>query len=186
MSMKYRRLLISLGFIVCSISFGVNASAQDSTRVGNPPAITFGYLSYNLALQQMRGYDEAQQSLLQLRTQYNAELRRVEEDFNRKYEEFLEGRADFPPTILRKRQTELQEMMDRNIAFREQSKRELADAEEKVMEPLRKKLREAIALVAKQQGLAFVLNTDSDACPYIDPLLGQDINDEVNEQLTDD
>ena len=74
--------------------------------------------------------------------------------------------------------------LDRNIAFREQSKRELADAEEKVMEPLRKKLREAIALVAKQQGLAFVLNTDSDACPYIDPLLGQDINDEVNEQLS--
>ena len=100
-----------------------------------------------------------------------------------KYEEFLEGRADFSPTILRKRQTELQEMMDRNIAFREQSKRELADAEEKVMEPLRKKLRETIALVAVQQGFAFVLNTDSDACPYINPILGQDINDEVNEQL---
>ena len=157
--------------------------AQDSTQTDTLATIKFGYLSYQRALQQMRGYEEAQQSLLQLRAQYNAELRRVEEDFNRKYEEFLEGRADFPPTILRKRQTELQEMMDRNIAFREQSKRELADAEEKVMEPLRKKLRETIALLAVQQGFAFVLNTDSDACPYINPLLGQDINDEVNEQL---
>ena len=158
----------------------LTASAQDSTRTASPAAISFGYLSYNRALQQIRGYDEAQQSLLQLRTQYNAELRRVEEDFNRKYEEFLEGRADFPPTILRNRQAEMQEMMDRNIAFREQSKRELADAEEKVMEPLRKKLREAIAHVAQQHGFAFVLNTDSDACPYIDPFMGQDIGDAVS------
>ena len=184
MRMKYRRLLISLSLIIYFLSFSASTSAQDTTQVVPPTTIVFGYLSYNLALQEMRGYDEAQQSLLQLRTQYNAELRRVEEDFNRKYEEFLEGRADFPPTILRKRQTELQEMMDRNIAFREQSKRELANAEEKVMEPLRKKLREAIAVVAQEHGFAFVLNTDSDACPYIDPLLGQDINDEVNEQLS--
>ena len=74
-------------------------------------------------------------------------------------------------------------MMDRNIAFRDQSRRELADAEEKVMEPLRKKLREAIALVAQQQGFAFVLNTDSDACPYINPLMGKDISDDVSNQL---
>jgi outer membrane protein len=161
----------------------LTANAQETTQTATPATIGFGYLSYNRALQQMPGYDEAQQSLLQLRTQYNAELRRVEEDFNRKYEEFLEGRADFPPTILRKRQTELQEMMDRNIAFRDQSRRELADAEEKVMEPLRKKLREAIALVAQQQGFAFVLNTDSDACPYINPLMGKDISDDVSNQL---
>ena len=128
MRMKYRRLLISLSLIIYFLSFSASTSAQDTSRVVPPTTIVFGYLSYNLALQEMRGYDEAQQSLLQLRTQYNAELRRVEEDFNRKYEEFLEGRADFPPTILRKRQTELQEMMDRNIAFREQSKRELANA----------------------------------------------------------
>lgn len=163
--------------------FALATYAQDSARVANNATISFGYLSYSRALQQVRGYDEAQQSLLQLRTQYNAEMRRVEEDFNRKYEEFLEGRADFPPSILRKRQMELQEMMDRNIAFREQSKRELANAEEKVMEPLKSRLREAIAQVASRQGFAFVLNTDSDACPYINPQLGQNISTLVFEAL---
>ena len=67
----------------------------------------------------------AQQKLSDLRAQYNAELQRVEQDFNTKYEEFLEGQREFPETILRKRQTELKELLERNIAFKNESRREL-------------------------------------------------------------
>ena len=48
----------------------------------------------------MPDYAVAQQKLSDLRAQYNAELQRVEQDFNTKYEEFLEGQREFPETIL--------------------------------------------------------------------------------------
>ena len=75
----------------------------------------------------------AQQKLSDLRAQYNAELQRVEQDFNTKYEEFLEGQREFPETILRKRQTELKELLERNIAFKNESRRELEKAEAEVI-----------------------------------------------------
>ena len=102
----------------------------------------FGYLSYQAALQSMPDYAIVQQKLDELRQQFQNETLRVEDEFNRKYEEFLEGQREFPQSILQKRQMELQELMDKNLAFKENSRKELEKAEQDLMAPLkiRKKL----------------------------------------------
>ena len=43
------------------------------------------------------------------------------------------------------------------------------------MGPLKEKLGKAIALVGQQQGLAFILNTDQNACPYVNASVGTDV-----------
>ena len=97
--------------LLCTVvMLGLCSFAQETMAVVNPNALKFAYLSYEEALQTMPGYKLAQQSLSDLRAQYEAEQKRVEQDFNMKYEEFLEGQRDFPETILRKRQTELKEL----------------------------------------------------------------------------
>ena len=65
----------------------------------------FGFLSYEAALQSMGEYALVQKQMADLRTQYEAETKRVEDEFNAKYEDFLEGQREFPKTILQKRQT---------------------------------------------------------------------------------
>ena len=95
------------------------------------------------------------------------------------YEEFLDGQRDFAPTILQKRQTELQEMLTRNVAFKAESEKLLRQAEVEAMAPLREKLQKAIQLVGAEGGYAFILNTDGDACPYIDPEMGEDVTEKV-------
>jgi len=142
-----------------------------------------GYLSYDSVLVTMPGYALAQQQLSELRAQYEAEQQRVEQDFNQKYEEFLDGQREFPPTILRKRQTELKELMERNVAFKAEVRRELQKAEAEALAPLKAHLKEVIAEVAKEQELAVVLNTDNNACPYIDPELSIDITKIVADRL---
>ena len=160
-----KRLLL-LCFIISSLC----VSAQDNTQV-----LKFGHLSYDSVLRAMPDYEQVQQQLGKLRSQYEAELKRVEQEFNRKYEEFLDGRQDFPPTILRKRQTELQELMQRNVDFRNKSVQDIGQAESRLMGPLKEKLGKAIALVGQQQGLAFILNTDQNACPYVNATVGTDV-----------
>jgi outer membrane protein len=157
--------------------------AQDSTRAVNPMTMGFGYLSYDTVLRAMPEYGQVQQQLTKLRSQYEAELKRVEQEFNRKYEEFLDGRADFPPTILRKRQSELQELMQRNVDFRNKSVKEISEAETRLMQPLKDKLSKAIVLVGHQEGLAFILNTDQNACPFINPTVGTDVTQLVRNAL---
>jgi outer membrane protein len=154
------------------------AQAQD-----NAPALKFGYLSYDLAMKSMTEYATVQMRMDSLRSAFNAEMQRVEDEFNRKYEDFLDGQKDFPRTILLKRQTELQEMLQKNLAFKQQLQQELKDTEAQLMAPLRIHLNEAIATIAHEQGLALVINTDANACPFIDPAMGVDINETVVKKL---
>ena len=157
-------LIIALSAVLC-------ISAQDSVHV-----VRFGYLNYQQALQSMPQYALVQQKMADLHKQYEAEMQRVTDEFNRKYEEFLEGQHEFPKTILQKRQTELQELMTRNVAFKEESRKQLADAEREALAPLKIRLAETVAKIASDRGLALVVNTASDACPYINPELGEDLN----------
>ena len=164
------RRLATLIIAICAV---LCVSAQDSL------SIRFGYLSYQQALQAMPQYALVQKQMAELRHQYEAELQRVTNEFNRKYEEFLEGQREFPKTILQKRQTELQELMTRNVTFKEESLKQLADAEREALAPLKIRLAETVARIANERGLALVVTTASEFCPYINPAWGENLNELV-------
>ena len=160
-----------LATIIIALCALLSVNAQESTS-----AFRFGYLSYNTALQSMPDYAKAQQKIDALKAQYQAETKRVEDEFNRKYEEFLEGQRDFPKTILQKRQTELQELMERNIQFKEKSREELAQIERETLAPLRIRLIELLGKIGRERGYAFIYDTDTNALPFLNPDMGDDLN----------
>lgn len=157
-------------------------SAQDTK---DSVAIKFGYLSYDSVMVAMPEYAEFKTNMAQLREQYEAEQKRVENDFNKKYEEFLDGQATFPKTILQKRQSELQEMLDRNIDFKKQSQKMLNNVEANLMNNIKTTINTAVSIVAQERGFAFVLNTDKEAVPFINPAQGEDITEAVKKLLTE-
>ena len=165
--MKQCFLLIVLGI------FSLMANAQ--TR--------FGYFSFDNVLKSMPDYVMAQRSIDDLRQKYDAEMKRAEDEFNSKYEEFLDVQKDLVPAILRKRQAELQEMMQKNINFKNESQRLLKQAEADAFAPVKNKLYNALTKVGQAQGYAFILNTDGDACPYVNPEMGEDATELIKEAL---
>lgn len=165
--MKKLFLLIVLGVL------SLTANAQ--TR--------FGYFSFDNVLKSMPDYVMAQRSIDDLRQKYDAEMKRAEDEFNSKYEEFLDVQKDLVPAILRKRQAELQEMMQKNINFKNESQRLLKQAEADAFEPVKNKLYNALTKVGQAQGYAFILNTDGDACPYVNPEMGEDATELIKEAL---
>jgi outer membrane protein len=154
------------------------AAAQDVVS-----GFRFGYLSYEAALKAMPDYALVQQKMDQMRQQFQAETLRVEDEFNLKYEEFLDGQRDFPKTILQKRQSELQELMERNIRFKEESKKELEQTEKLLLAPLKIRLIEQLGTIARERGYAFIVDTDQKALPYINPSMGEDITLTVQDAL---
>lgn len=152
---------------------GLVGYAQDAT------GLKFGFLSYQAVLQSMTDYTQVQVDMAQLREKYQAEQKRVEDDFNKKYEEFLDGQASYPKTILQKRQSELQEMLNKNIAFKRESQQLLEKAEAEALAPLKARLAEALANVGMARGLAFILNTDANSAPWINLSLGEDVTEAV-------
>ena len=143
----------------------------------------FGYFSFDNVLKSMPDYVIAQRSIDDLRQKYDAEMKRAEDEFNSKYEEFLDVQKDLVPAILRKRQAELQEMMQQNINFKNESQRLLKQAEADAFAPVKNKLYNALTKVGQAQGYAFILNTDGDACPYVNPEMGEDATELIKEAL---
>ena len=156
--------------------------AANSTMV-TQTAARYGYLSYQEALESMPQYAMVQKQMEDLRSQYQAETLRVEEEFNRKYEEFLEGQREFPKTILQKRQTELQQLMEKNIEFKANSLKELDAAEKEAMAPLRLRLNDVLREIGIKKGYAFIYDTDTKALPFLNPEMGDNINLIVKDAL---
>ena len=136
----------------------------------------FAYFSYDEALKSMPDYETATDNISKLRSQYDNELKKAEDEFNAKYEDFLENRRTLAPAILDKRQSELQELLQKNLKFKEEANWLLAQAENDAYAPLKRKLNATVKKIGMERGYAFVLNTDGDACPYVDSTMGDDIS----------
>ena len=83
-----KKLFLFLAFV----AFTFAANAQTTLK--------FGYFSFDDAMKQMPDYAVVQHNINDLQAKYDAETKRVEDEFNKKYEQFLDGQRDFAPTIL--------------------------------------------------------------------------------------
>ena len=170
--------------------FALSASAQQNPAVGAQQATTaaqpilrFGYFSFEQVFHTMPGYAIAKHNMDELRGKYEEETKRVETEFNSKYEEFLDGQRSYAKSIFEKRQAELRELMEKNIAFKAEAARLLKKAEEEAYAPLKAKMNAALQQIGKENGFAFILNTDNNATPYLSAEMGVDITEALKEKI---
>lgn len=159
-------------------------TAQEEASVVSAQ-LHFGYFSRDSVLSKMPERALADRNISDLRMQYEAEMKRADEEFNKKYEEFLEGQRDFVPSILRKRQAELQDLMEKSLAFRHEAERLLNEAESEIYGALYKKINDAVKTLGKERGYAFIMNTDNATLPYVDNAVGEDITTMIIEMIAE-
>ena len=145
--------------------------------------IQFGYISYEQVLKEMPEYAKAMQDIAALKAKYEAEAQKGEEEFQRKFVDFLQGQKDFPQAIMQKRQAELQTLMDNGVAFRMKSQELIAQAEKDIMQEAYKRLNSALLEVGVEYGYGYILNTDNNSCPYINPVIGVNVTELVRQKL---
>lgn len=181
-----RRTIVGLCLLLFSFPvwvWGQAAVADSSTVSKQRTAVQFGYFSYSTLLELMPEYHSAKEKLANLQSRYDAELQRADKEFNRKFAEFLEGQDAFPENILIKRQKELQDLMEKSLSFKSEIKALIAKARRELLEPVRARLDEAVRQIGAEQGLDYILNTDGNACPYIDPRCGTDVSPLIKARL---
>ena len=166
MMRKMNKLVLCLSFLL--LPFAVKAQATQGK---------FGYLSYNAIFQAMPEYEVSRQKLAGLKSKYDKEAQRSEEEFQRKFAEFLQGQKEFPENILLKRQHELQDLLTKRIRFKEESQKLLVQADMLYL------LNEAIRAVGVERGYAYIINTDGNTCPFINPAMADDVTNYVKEKL---
>ena len=165
-----KKILIFIALFACAGIIAAQETVLSSSDTPQQVLIQpqhFGYLSYNDVLHAMPQYQQAIKSLEELKRTYDQEMKRSEQDFSKKFTEYLDGQKSFPENIMLKRQKELQQLMDQSLQFKKEAQELLTKAEEELMEPVHALLKEAIEAVGKKHNYAYVLNTDVNAYPYI-------------------
>lgn len=142
-----------------------------------------GYFSYKTILEDMPDYVTAMLGVETLRKQYDEELKAASDEFNEKYELFLDQQSMLDEPIKQKRQADLQSLLDRNTQFRNESMRLLKQAEQDALAPVKQKLNKAIQSVGYSGAFLLIVNTDSEACPYIDSSSAEDVTAKIKSYL---
>ena len=135
----------------------------------------FGYVSYKDIVESLPEYAIVNAHIDELQAKYEAEIARSEREFNQKYSDFIEEQASFPENIRIKRHKELQELMERSIAFKDEVNR--------AMQPLYDKIDEAVMKICTENGYDYILNTDNRAYIAINPKNGKDITAKLKKEL---
>ena len=165
--MVKRHILILLAFVAAS------AMAQSK----------FGYVSYKELVRALPEYNIVMGHLDELQAKYEAEVERSDREFNQKYADFIEEQSQFPDNIRIKRHKELQELMEKSMAFKDEVRRTMREARHEMMQPLHEKVDEAVMKVCLDGDYDYILNTDDRAYLAINPMNGTDVTDQVKQEL---
>ena len=135
----------------------------------------FGYYSNSNVNQMLPMYRQAASDYERLCKRCEKEIEHNERELTRKYVAFLDGYRDFPEPILRKRQNELQRLVDNSVNFRKELKSWLAEAKDSLFAPSREAIAVAVEKVSQACDLDYVIDLDVAAYRYINPNKGVDI-----------
>lgn len=135
----------------------------------------FGYYSNSNVLQVLPSYEQAVTDYDRLCKRCEKEIEHNERELTRQYVAFLDGYRDFPEPILRKRQNELQRLVDNSVKFRKELKVWLAQAKDSLFAPSRNAVAVAVEKVAVACDLDYVIDTDIAAYKFVNPNKAVDI-----------
>ncbi len=139
----------------------------------------FGFIDFNATLRRMPDYIAAEATLSNIQTEYQEELERSKREFERQYIEFMLEQDHLSPSIVAKRQKELQLLMDNNAQFRDDVQHQLESKREELLNPLKKNLLQAVSEVCTEQNLDYVVDTGKGTYLYINQDRGVDISEPV-------
>lgn len=145
-------LLIAVMFI---LPLGVMAQAK------------FAHMNASEIIPVMPEYIKAKADLDAMAKQYQEEFMRSQEEFQKKYQEYLAQADSLPKNIAERRMKELQDMAQRQEQFQVETNQAMQKAENDLMIPVYQKLDEAIQAVGKAEGVVYIFDVARTPIAYI-------------------
>ena len=115
-----------------------------------------GLVDTNEIISKMPETAAAQNTLNEAQKKYQAELQRIDEEFQRQYEELQAMSDDELPAIKERKVRQLQETQQKGEAFQQQVMQDLQKQQEELMAPVLQKVRNAIESVGKENGFTLI------------------------------
>ena len=143
----------------------------------------FGHIRSQEILIVMPEYTKAQADIQTMQKQYEDDMKRVEQEFQKKFTAFQEEQANLPKNILERRQKELQELNERGMQMQQDAQQELQQSWMEMLEPIAKKIDDAIKAVGQEGGYVFIFDLNATQIPFINETYATDVTGAVKAKL---
>ena len=157
---------------ICAICGFTTANAQAK----------FGHVNTQEIIQAMPEYQKAKTEIDALQAQYEADLKSMQDELQKKGEAFDKEQATLPENIKQRRQTELQEMYQKIQQSYQDNQQALAKEQSEKMNAITSKVVEAIKAVGQAGGYVYIMDI-AGGVPYISTTLSTDVTAEVKAKL---
>ena len=148
-----------------------------------PMSLLFAHFRSMDIIPVMPEYAKAQTDIQALSKQYEDEIKRSAEEFNKKYAEYQQEQQNLPQNIQERRQKELQEMMEKGNQFQQEAQQQLDKSYREMMEPIYKKLEDAVKAIGAAGGYTYVFDLNRTDIPYIDENASKDVTNDIKTKL---
>ena len=167
--MKMKKLIICA---ICAICGFTTANAQGK----------FGHVNTQEIIQAMPEYNTAKAEIDKLTAQYEADLKAMQDELQKKADAFDKEQATLPDNIKQRRQTELQEMYQKIQQSYQDNQQALQKASSEKMQAITAKVLDAIKSVGQAGGYVLI-NEINAGIPYISTTLSTDVTAQVKAKL---
>lgn len=145
--------------------------------------LKFGHVNSYEVIQVMPEYEKAMADLQDLHKKYSDEIKRAEDEFNRKYTEYVQQQDSLPKNIAERRQKELQDLAERGQQFQQEVQENLQKAQQDMTAPIIKKVEDALVAVGQEGGYIYIFDLGRTSIPYVNDKQSIDVTSALKAKL---
>jgi len=157
---------------ICAICGFTTANAQAK----------FGHVNTQEIIQAMPEFATARTEIEKLTQQYEADLKQMQEELQKKAETFEKDSANLPDNIKQRREQELNDLYQRIQQTFQDNQQALGKAQQEKMQAITTKVIDAIKSVGQDGGYVYVMDMSA-GIPYISTTLSTDVTAQVKAKL---
>ena len=133
----------------------------------------FGHIKSADVLTVMPEFTKAQTDIQAMQKQYEDEMKRATDELTKKYTEYQQEQANLPKNIQERRQKE----------FQQDAQQQLQKSYADMMEPIYKKIEDAIKAVGQEGGYTYIFDLNRTEIPYVNEAQSTDVTAAVKAKV---
>jgi len=125
--------------------------------------LKFGYVNRAEIFQSMPETVSATKKIEDLAKNYESELTKIQEEYQKKGSDFVATRDSLPEAIRARRMTEIQDLETRLNSFYQDSQKDIQKQQQELIVPINDKLSKVVKAVGQENGFVYIFDISINA-----------------------
>lgn len=143
----------------------------------------FAHFDVSAVIPNMKEYTAAQEELQQLQKQFEDDLKLMQDELQKKSEDYEKQKGNLLENVRQRRETELQQLYERLQTTFQDNQQVLQKTEAEKMQEIQTLVLNAVKKVGEAGGYVYIVDTSTGAIPFVNPSLSTDVTADIKKAL---